>query len=107
GRFVMAAEPIDVQRLGERLRSIRKVRDTTLQEVAAITGVSIPTLSRMERGGCKEIDSSTFVALTNWIGAPAEEFRESATLLTPPAGRRKVPEATPDIIELYLRADKN
>ncbi|MEU3895235.1 XRE family transcriptional regulator [Streptomyces sp. NPDC045251] len=36
--------------VGPRLRAIRKQRGTTLGEVAARTGISVPTLSRLESG---------------------------------------------------------
>lgn len=36
--------------VGPRLRSLRKDRDTTLTELAAVTGVSVSTLSRLESG---------------------------------------------------------
>ncbi|MGW7274597.1 helix-turn-helix domain-containing protein [Streptomyces sp. NPDC054864] len=36
--------------IGPRLRAIRKQREVTLVEVAARTGVSVPTLSRLEAG---------------------------------------------------------
>lgn len=37
-------------KVGPRLRAIRKKRGTTLADVAAKTGISVPTLSRLETG---------------------------------------------------------
>lgn len=103
----MPADAIDVQRLGERLRRTRKKQGLTLQDVANETGVSVATVSRVERGGSKDIDSSTLVALSNWLGTPAEKFSEAAAPPPPPRKTQVRSEATPDVIELYLRADKN
>lgn len=37
--------------VGERLRALRRARETTLAELSASTGVSVSTLSRLESGG--------------------------------------------------------
>jgi len=99
------AEPVAVERLGQRLRRIREQRGDTLEKVFKATGVSVATLSRIERGGSKEIDGGTLVSLCNWMGAKPDEFRPDAS---PPAvpGKRGAA-STPEAIELYLRADKN
>ncbi|MBN9631215.1 MAG: helix-turn-helix transcriptional regulator, partial [Actinobacteria bacterium] len=36
--------------VGERLRSLRTSRDLTLADLAAATGISVSTLSRLESG---------------------------------------------------------
>lgn len=73
---------VDLNLLADRLRETRKTREMTLDEVSRVTGVSIPTLSRVERGDAKGLQSETLLAISNWIG-------------------------TPDMVELHLRADKN
>jgi len=99
-------EPVDVERLGKRLRRVRKERELTLEQLSNETRISVATLSRVERGGSKEIDSGTLVQLCRWLGVQSEDFRLGAE---PPKipGRKAAPANTPEAVELYLRADKN
>jgi len=100
------AEPVDVAILGERLKRERKARELTLRDVAGQADISIATLSRIERGDAKSVDSPTLLALSKWMGAGAEEFLERpdfADAHRPSAEKR----TTPDVVELHLRADKN
>lgn len=99
------AEPVDVERLGHRLRRARKDRGLRLDDVFKTTGVSVATLSRVERGGSKDIDAGTLVSLCNWLGARPEEFRPGAE--PPKTSGRRAAASTPEAVELYLRADKN
>lgn len=98
-------EPVDVERLGHRLRRVRIERGYTLDRLWNETGVSIATLSRIERAGSKEIDGGTLMPLCRWMGARPEEFRSGAE--PPKVPGRKAPANTPEAVELYLRADKN
>lgn len=98
------AEPVDVAVLGERLKRMRKAREVTLKDVAERTEISIATLSRIERGDAKSVDSPTLLALAKWIGADASEFVERPDLET---GKVAEQHTTPDVVELHLRADKN
>jgi transcriptional regulator with XRE-family HTH domain len=97
-------EPVDVERLGQRLRRVREERGYTLDQLRQETGVSVATLSRIERGGSKEIDAGTLVALCEWMGARPAEFSLAAE--PPKVPGRKAPASTPEAVELYLRADK-
>src|ERR1700722_4301531 len=99
------AEPVDVERLGQRLRRVRAQRSFTLEKLSSETGVSVATISRVERGGSKEIDAGTLVSLCKWMGVRSEEFRPGAAPPKPPGG--KAAASTPEAVELYLRADKN
>lgn len=98
-------EPVDVERLGHRLRRARKDRGLRLDDVFKTTGVSIATLSRVERGGSKDIDAGTLVSLCKWLGVRPEEFRPGAEPLK--TSGQRAPASTPEAVELYLRADKN
>jgi transcriptional regulator with XRE-family HTH domain len=98
-------EPVDVERLGQRLRKARKDQKATLEDVFKATGVSIATLSRVERGGSKDIDAGTLVSICKWMGASPNEFRSDAE--PPKMSGRRTPASTPEAVELYLRADKN
>lgn len=97
------AERIDVARLGELLRRVRLQRGLTLRGVKEATGISIATLSRIERGAAKDLKSPTLLTLTTWLGTAVERLRERPAVVAP-AGR--VAEDTPEIVELHLRADK-
>lgn len=96
------AEPVDVAVLGERLKRARTERAATLKEAAEQMELSIATLSRIERGDAKSVDSPTLLALAKWIGATAQEFLERPEVLVPSAPKQ----TTPDVVELHLRADK-
>jgi transcriptional regulator with XRE-family HTH domain len=99
------AEPVDVERLGQRLRRVRAQRGLTLEKLFSETGVSVATISRIERGGSKEIDAGTLVSLCEWMGVRPEEFRPGAE--PPKLPGRKAAASPPEAVELYLRADKN
>lgn len=98
-------EPVDVERLGQRLRRVRAQRGLTLERLFSETGVSVATISRIERGGSKEIEAGTLVSLCKWMGVRPEEFRPGAE--PPKLPGRKAVASTPEAVELYLRADKN
>lgn len=98
-------EPVDVERLGQRLRRVRVERNFTLERMAKETGVSVATLSRVERGGSKDIDAGTLVSVCSWMGVRPQEFRIGAE--PPRVPGKKAAADTPEAVELYLRADKN
>lgn len=81
--------PINAASLGDRLRKMRLERGMTLNQVKEETGVSVATLSRIERGSASNIKSGTLDAVSKWIAWDGETTE------------------TPDIVELHLRADKN
>src|SRR5207249_4202742 len=97
------AEGIDVVQFGESLRRIRRGRGARLQDVADAVKISVATLSRVERGAAKDIESGTLLALSAWMGTAAEAFSDNP--LPPPLPTRtgKPVKETPDVIDLYLR----
>jgi transcriptional regulator with XRE-family HTH domain len=99
------AENIDLVYLAERLRTARKERKKTLQDVANEVAVSIATLSRIERCEAGGVEAETLLALAKWLDLPAEHLREHARLPSPPSGVQSPFASTPDVIELHLRAD--
>src|SRR5579859_7980269 len=52
-------EPFDLIAFGERLRQVRTERQKTLKQVFDETGISIATISRIERGDANEVESKT------------------------------------------------
>jgi transcriptional regulator with XRE-family HTH domain len=95
------ADTLDLVAFGERLRKTRLRRHLTLQQAFEQTSVSVPTLSRIERGEAAEIESNTLIALTKWMQVTVELFSGGAKSLS----TRQ--QSTPDAVELHLRADKN
>lgn len=94
---------IDQEWLGTQLRQIRKERKLTLQDVHDQTGISVATLSRIERSETQNLKSDTLVTLTDWMGTEVEKLKKERPPVT---HRGKVLDSTPDIVELHLRADK-
>ncbi|MCU1239986.1 MAG: putative DNA-binding protein [Candidatus Acidoferrum typicum] len=99
------ADGIDVARLGRLVRKKREEDDLSLRDLAKITKMKIPTLSRIERGASKDVATASFLALSEWLGEDLEELRPQKP--KPIVRKKKVVEHTPDIVEVYLRADKN
>jgi transcriptional regulator with XRE-family HTH domain len=98
-------EGIDVERLGQRLRRVRKQKDLTLNDLFEATGISVATLSRIENGGSKEVDARTLVTLAEWMGLKPAYFKSDA--MPPLPKTASSVDSTPEVVELYLRADKN
>jgi transcriptional regulator with XRE-family HTH domain len=95
---------VDVRLLGQHLHRVRKERKKRLTQVWEETGVSVASLSRIERGGSQGVDAKTLLALCDWMGRSVEMFKEN-----PISGlsSTKKSSTTPDAVELHLRADKN
>ena len=91
------AQPIDPRWLGERLRTIRKNRNYTLSATSKEIGVSVATLSRIERGEATGLKSDTLLNLAEWMEISLETFSDKPS----------VEKSTPDVVELHLRADKH
>ena len=95
---------VDVRLLGQHLHRARKERKKRLTQVSEATGISVASLSRIERGGSQGIDAKTLIALCDWMKTSVELFKENPRI----TGRSgQTPPATPDAVELHLRADKN
>jgi len=99
------ADGIDVARLGRLVRKKREEDDLSLRDLAQITKMKIPTLSRIERGASKDVATASLLALSEWLAEDWEELRSQKP--KPIVRKKKVVEHTPDIVEVYLRADKN
>jgi transcriptional regulator with XRE-family HTH domain len=88
----------NLARFGERLREVRTRRNLTLKDVSQATKISIPTLSRVERGEAKEIESKTLFVLSAWANLNLDVFKDKANVQK---------SSTLDKVEIFLRADKN
>lgn len=63
---------MDARRLYEALDAQRKARGLSWRQLADESGVSPSLLSRMGNGHRPDLDG--FIALVQWLGAPAEDF---------------------------------
>ena len=95
--------------LGRSIKRKREESGLSLRDVADVTGVSASTLSRIENGTGKP-DADNIASLTTWLNMPIERVMNSAR----GKGDKEVSpvvyfphEATPDIVEAHLRADRN
>jgi transcriptional regulator with XRE-family HTH domain len=72
------AEPIDelLASVGPRLRALRQQRDMTLHDLAAATGISVSTLSRLEAGQ-RRPNLELLLPLARAYGVPLDELVSS------------------------------
>ncbi|HYO62457.1 MAG TPA: helix-turn-helix transcriptional regulator [Pyrinomonadaceae bacterium] len=99
---------VNTVELGRAIRRKREDAGLSLRDVADETGVSASTLSRIENGTGKP-DADNIARLTAWLNMPMERIMGGRQL----DGDESKPvvyfpqEATPDIVEAHLRADRN
>lgn len=96
---------IDVARLAQLIRTKREKDDLTLRDVQKATGLPIPTISRLEHGQSRDVGASTLVPLARWLECSMDDLQARAPDY--PTHRGKTVDATPDVVDIYLRADKN
>ncbi len=99
-QFVNTAE------LGRAIKRRREELGLSLRDVADVTNVSASTLSRIENGTGKP-DADNIARLTGWLDMPIDRVmsRQKASKVGPVIYYPH--EATPEIVEAHLRADKN
>ena len=86
---------IAVDTIGERLKALRKREGWTLMEVAARTGISQGTLSKLENGRTK-LNFTSVVKLASGLNLPVTDFTDQPPALTAPTmsgARRSVKRA--------------
>ncbi len=97
---------ISTVELGKAIKRRREELKLSLRDVADVTDVSASTLSRIENGTGRP-DADNIARLTQWLNMPVDR------LMTKHTGDNVEPviyyphEATPEIIEAHLRADRN
>jgi transcriptional regulator with XRE-family HTH domain len=89
----MTAHPNAAQ-LGPMLKARRRAKRLTLRELADETGVSLNTLSRVERGHMPDLKN--FQRIVDWLDVPAERFHEQVNDQP----------STPQVIARLLNADQ-
>lgn len=83
----------DIFALGAILKARRREKRLSLRDLAAEIGVSLNTLSRVERGHIPDLKN--FRRIVDWLEMPAEHFLE------PPAET-----STPEAVARHLRSDQ-
>ncbi|MFC4005024.1 helix-turn-helix domain-containing protein [Prauserella oleivorans] len=101
---------LDARRLYDALDAQRRARDLSWRQLADEAGVSPSLLSRMGNGQRPDLDG--FIALVQWLGAPAEDFmlrpdekspgREEPALETQLAMLLRARDDLPDADKEYL-----
>lgn len=93
--------------LGRAIKRRREETKMSLRDLADKTGVSASTLSRIENGTGKP-DADNIARLSDWLDMPIDRMMKGKS------DRNSVDpvvyyphEATPEIVEAHLRADKN
>jgi transcriptional regulator with XRE-family HTH domain len=99
---------INTVELGRAIKRRREELGLSLRDVADVTQVSASTLSRIENGTGKP-DADNIARLTSWLDMPVDRVMkkrgENEAAVEPVVYYPH--EATPEIVEAHLRADKN
>lgn len=92
--------------LGRAIKRRREELGLSLRDVADETNVSASTLSRIENGTGKP-DADNIARLTGWLDMPIDRVmtKQGSSDVEPVVYYPH--EATPEIVEAHLRADKN
>ena len=96
---------INTVELGSAIKRRREELGLSLRDVADVTEVSASTLSRIENGTGRP-DADNIARLTGWLDMPIDRVmnKQSADNVEPVIYYPH--EATPEIVEAHLRADK-
>jgi len=99
GNFVNTIE------LGRAIKRRREELGLSLRDVADVTQVSASTLSRIENGTGKP-DADNIARLTGWLDMPIDRVMNKQADSDVEPVIYYPHEATPEIVEAHLRADK-
>jgi transcriptional regulator with XRE-family HTH domain len=98
---------INTIELGRAIKRRREELKLSLRDVADVTDVSASTLSRIENGTGKP-DADNIARLTSWLDVPVDRVMKKQHESDSVEAVVYYPhEATPEIVEAHLRADKN
>jgi transcriptional regulator with XRE-family HTH domain len=96
---------INTVELGRAIKRRREELGLSLRDVADVTAVSASTLSRIENGTGKP-DADNIARLTGWLDMPIDRVMNKQTADDVEPVIYYPHEATPEIVEAHLRADK-
>lgn len=96
---------VNTVELGLAIKRHREELKLSLRDVADLTGVSASTLSRIENGTGKP-DADNIARLSGWLDMPVDRVmkKQNSEEIEPVIYYPH--EATPEIVEAHLRADK-
>lgn len=98
---------VNTVELGRAIKRRREELGLSLRDVADVTDVSASTLSRIENGTGKP-DADNIARLTGWLDMPIDRVMSKQGSSSDVEAVVYYPhEATPEIVEAHLRADKN
>ena len=97
---------INTMELGRALKRRREELGLSLRDVTNQTDVSSSTLSRIENGTGKP-DADNIARLTSWLDMPVDRLMKKTDQTQVEPVIYYPHEATPEIVEAHLRADKN
>lgn len=96
---------INTVELGRAIKRRREELGLSLRDVADVTDVSASTLSRIENGTGKP-DADNIARLTGWLDMPIDRVMSTGAAADIEPVVYYPHEATPEIVEAHLRADK-
>ncbi len=96
---------VNTVELGRAIKRRREELGLSLRDVADVTDVSASTLSRIENGTGKP-DADNIARLTGWLDMPIDRVMNSQSASAVEPVIYYPHEATPEIVEAHLRADK-
>ncbi|MBA3770134.1 MAG: helix-turn-helix transcriptional regulator [Blastocatellia bacterium] len=91
--------------LGRAIRRYRDQKNLSLRDAQQQTGVSASTLSRIENGTGRP-DADNIARLSQWLDMPVDRMMKKQTKKTVEPVIYYPHEATPEIVEAHLRADR-
>lgn len=91
--------------LGRAIKRRREELKLSLRDVADVTDVSASTLSRIENGTGRP-DADNIARLTQWLDMPVDRLMKKQSSEDVEPVIYYPHEATPEIVEAHLRADK-
>jgi transcriptional regulator with XRE-family HTH domain len=97
---------INTVELGRAIKRRREELKLSLRDVGDLTEVSASTLSRIENGTGRP-DADNIARLTQWLDMPVDRLMTNHTAGHVEPVIYYPHEATADIVEAHLRADKN
>ncbi|HMQ03920.1 MAG TPA: helix-turn-helix transcriptional regulator [Pyrinomonadaceae bacterium] len=96
---------VNTGELGRAIKRRREELGLSLRDVADVTDVSASTLSRIENGTGKP-DADNIARLTQWLDMPIDRVMNRGASADVEPVVYYPHEATPEIVEAHLRADK-
>jgi len=96
---------VNTVELGRAIKRRREELGLSLRDVADVTQVSASTLSRIENGTGKP-DADNIARLTGWLDMPIDRVMNNQADAKVEPVVYYPHEATPEIVEAHLRADK-